>query len=324
MEEPITFVNSEGVKLFGIVHIPDQDQFLGKKIGINLLNPGIKYRVAPNRLNIKIARKLCENGYYVLRFDPAGVGDSEGELPDNVLVSDIWEKIQKALFVQDTMEANKYFVTKYNLDNLVLIGSCGGAITSILTSKTDDYVDGLCLIDVPVNLRTSKMTFADKVVEGSERADWLFSEYNKNLFSLKAWIRFFSFQTNFKALSKVFLMKINKYIKHFYQGKTNKKSIETLCEEKGLNKLFFESFEAFIQQHKSILFIIAENDPGTEVFKRHFRDFLLNENDGHNKYDTLVDLHEIEDANHIYTLVKWQESLIKKICGWLLKEFNPA
>ena len=89
MEEAVTFENKKGEKIFGIVHIPDLTPFGEKKVGINLLDPGIKYRVAPNRLNIKLARRLCQNGYYVLRFDPAGIGDSEGELPQNVLVPDI-------------------------------------------------------------------------------------------------------------------------------------------------------------------------------------------------------------------------------------------
>ena len=55
----IFFKNRNGAKLSGIVHIPEQTLFRGKRIGINLLNPGIKYRVAPNRLNVKLARKLC-------------------------------------------------------------------------------------------------------------------------------------------------------------------------------------------------------------------------------------------------------------------------
>src|SRR4030042_6277377 len=118
MEEPVTFKNKNGQKLFGIVHIPEKSFNIEKKIGVNLLNPGIKYRVAPNRLNVKLARRLCQNGYYVLRFDPCGVGDSEGELPNNIQVPDIWEKIQTGLFLEETIEANDFFYHQYNLGKL--------------------------------------------------------------------------------------------------------------------------------------------------------------------------------------------------------------
>ena len=120
MEKPVVFENKRGEKLFGIVHVPDRNLSVNKKIGINLLNPGIKYRVAPNRLNVKLARKLCQNGYYVLRFDPSGIGDSEGELQANVLVPDIWEKIQTGLFVSDTIDANSFFIKEFDIDKLVL------------------------------------------------------------------------------------------------------------------------------------------------------------------------------------------------------------
>ena len=181
MEEIVTLYNKNQNKLFGIVHIPDQPLANGKKVGINLLHPGVKYRVAPNRMNVKIARKLCQKGYYVFRFDPMGIGDSEGDLPDNILLQDIFEEIQTGLFVPDTMVANDFFCERYKLDQIILMGNCGGAITSIFTANEDRRVDAICLIDMPINFRTSKMTFADKVTEGGGRADWLLFEYYKRI-----------------------------------------------------------------------------------------------------------------------------------------------
>ena len=75
MEEPITITNKNGKKLFGILHTPETTVPGRTRVGVNLLNPGIKYRVAPHRMNVKLARKLCSQGYYVLRFDPFEVYD---------------------------------------------------------------------------------------------------------------------------------------------------------------------------------------------------------------------------------------------------------
>ena len=164
MEEVVTFTNSEGKRLFGIVHIPNNTSSLSKTTGVNLLNPGIKNRVAPHRLNVKIARQLCQEGFFVLRFDPAGIGDSEGELPLGKSMIDTWGTIQRGLFVNDTQIANDYFLNNYNIESLIMIGNCGGAITALLTSKLDYRVNSIILIDVPVFLLDSDFSIADVIV----------------------------------------------------------------------------------------------------------------------------------------------------------------
>lgn len=317
MEEPITFKNKNGARLFGIVHIPEQTSFRGKRVGVNLLNPGIKYRVAPNRLNVKLARRLCQNGYYVLRFDPAGIGDSEGELPENVLVPDIWEKIERGLFVNDTIASNDFFTKKYGLNEIILIGNCGGAITALLTSAEDARVNALCLIDIPINLRTSNMTFADKVLEGGEKADWLFSEYMKRVFRPKSLYRVVTLRTNFKALWKILSIKFQKNFTLFYKNANFPKSIEDLCREKKLNSLFFKSFETFIFDRNPVLFVLAGNDPGAEIFQHYFQNIYLKERFQNREYNKQVEIFLVENANHIYTLIEWQQALINKVCSWI-------
>lgn len=319
MEQPVTFKNEKSENLFGVVHIPQPSSSVGKKVGVNLLCPGIKYRVAPNRLNVKLARKLCLEGYYVLRFDPAGVGDSEGELPNDVLVHDTWEKIQKGLFVSDTIAANDFFTQNYELDQLALAGSCGGAITSLLTSLEDRRIDALCLIDVPVNLRTASMSFADKVVVGGNKADLLFCEYMKKLFRPQSWYRFITLKTDFRAFLKVLNMKFQKTLFPFHNNTTFAENTEKLCREKGLNKLFFQAFETFVTRKKSILFVLAGNDPGTEIFEHYFQNMYLKERRQNPQCDEIVEIFFVENANHVYTLAEWQESLINKVCSWIGK-----
>jgi len=317
MEEPITFENENGDKLFGIVHVPEKSMFGNKRVGINLLNPGIKYRVAPNRLNVKIARKLCEKGYYVLRFDPKGIGDSEGELPDNVLVADIWEKIEMGLLVEDTITANDVFVMNYKINELILAGNCGGAMTSLLTAEKDARVNGLVLIDIPIDLRTAKSTFADKAAVGGKKAEWLFFEYVKRIFRLESWIRFVSLQSDYRALWAVIKMKLKKTFSKFENNKTTFGSTEVLCEQHGLNRLFFRAFESFIKSHKPILFILAGNDKGTEIFQNYFEKIYLKKNSFYNRF---IKIHLIENANHIYTMYEWQQSLINQLLLWISDE----
>jgi len=312
MEKPVSFLNTNGKKLFGIVHIPEGNLPYNKKAGVNLLSPGIKYRVAPNRINVKLARRLCKQGYYVIRCDPEGIGDSEGELPDKLLTADIWEKIQKGLFVSDTIAINDYFIETYGIEKLILIGNCGGAITALLTSAEDSRIEGLALIDVPVNLRIAKQTFADKVAPGSEKADWLFTEYLKRMTRFESWYRFVTLQTNYRALFKTITLKLRE---SFFPSSHNhlNHNIDTLCNKHNLNRLFYQSFESFSQSVKPILFIIAGNDRGTEIFQNYFQSIYFKNKDNHPN----ARIHKIEGANHIYTLYEWQEELINNTINWI-------
>lgn len=316
MDEAVTFKNKKGQKLFGIVHIPDKSRFSDRKIGVNLLNPGIKYRVAPHRLNVKLARKLCEQGYYVLRFDPEGIGDSEGELPEGMPIADVWGKIQTGLFVEDTVIANDFFIEKYDINELILIGNCGGAITSLLTSREDQRINALCLIDTPVYLWNSKMSFADTIIKGGDKADRLFSEYLKKIFNLKTWYNFCTLKSDYKTAWKVSKIKFQEKIIPLLKNNGSKK-IEELCSEKNLNIQFFKSFDSFISKKKPILFISAGNDPGIETFQNYFQNSYLKKRFQDNRHEK-TDFYFIENANHIYTLTEWQERLISKISEWIL------
>ena len=312
MEEAITFTNKNGKKLFGILHTPETTIPGGTRIGINLLNPGIKYRVAPHRMNVKLARKLCSQGYYVLRFDPEGIGDSEGELPENLLTADIWEKIQKGLFIQDVKAANNFLIETCSIQHLLLIGNCGGAITALVSSPEDRRVRGLVLVDVPVNLRTAQQTFADKVAPGSEKADWLFIEYLKRVTRPESWYRFLTLKTDYRALVKTVLLKSKKFFLPLKQHNT-KHDIEQRCEKYNLNPLFYKSFELFTKAKNPILFVIAGNDKGAPLFQQHFQSIYLN-NSSRNKNLTIQG---IDGANHIYTLYEWQEKLFNTIENWI-------
>ena len=77
-ERPVVIPGPNGAAMFGVVHEPVRPRV--PRVGVNLLNPGLKSRVAPNRLNVVLARHLARLGFFVLRFDPPGIGDSAGRM----------------------------------------------------------------------------------------------------------------------------------------------------------------------------------------------------------------------------------------------------
>ena len=263
MEQEISFLNEHGEKLYGIVHVPDGTAPEGRRIEGNLLNPGIKYRVAPNRLNVKLARMLFARGYYVLRFDPEGIGDSEGELPSESPISNIWERIQTGICVSDVKCSNKLFIDTYGIDKLFLIGNCGGAITALLSSMDSHESDGLILINLPVTINGEDKgsSYAENISAGGAYANNAFWGYFQNLKSLESWRRLLTLKSDFRAMTAV--------LNTVFIRKVMKRETKD-CEIKHLNYEAVNSLNSFLAKDKRVLFILAGNDANSFVLLNKF------------------------------------------------------
>lgn len=133
-ERAITFGPDGG--LIGIITTPDERH--SHLPAVVLLNAGLLHRVGPNRLNVDLARALATRGYSSLRFDMAGVGDSElmtGSLLD----------IERSR--QDVVEAMHGMAAAEGSTAFVLIGLCTGAYNAFRAALIDERVTGAVLID---------------------------------------------------------------------------------------------------------------------------------------------------------------------------------
>ncbi|HEV2703008.1 MAG TPA: alpha/beta hydrolase, partial [Steroidobacteraceae bacterium] len=81
-EYPVS-IGSE-TPLFGIITLPAQKEM--RRRGVILLNAGADYHMGPSRMYVSLARRWARSGYYVLRLDLAGLGDSNTRVgkPDDV------------------------------------------------------------------------------------------------------------------------------------------------------------------------------------------------------------------------------------------------
>ena len=84
--------------LFGIVTEPRQDE--PRRRAVILLNVGADDHIGASRMYVSLARRWARSGYYVLRLDLAGLGDSDARRgrPDNqVFPPDALEDIRAAV-----------------------------------------------------------------------------------------------------------------------------------------------------------------------------------------------------------------------------------
>ncbi|MCM8818864.1 MAG: alpha/beta fold hydrolase [Candidatus Omnitrophica bacterium] len=131
MEKQVVFESKNG-KLFGIVHIAEKKQ----SPGVILFHGLTGNKSESHFIFTKLARRLCENGISVLRFDFYGGGDSEGKFEEMSLETEM----------VDGESAIEYFKKqKFILnENIGVLGlSMGAIIGTYIASKYN--TKSLCL-----------------------------------------------------------------------------------------------------------------------------------------------------------------------------------
>lgn len=103
-----------------------------------LLNSGILHRVGACRLHVQQARALAALGFTTLRFDHAGIGDSEGR-------RDTLPFEQAA--VQEAREAMDYLEQTKGAKAFLVSGLCSGADMAHMVAAVDERVKGLFMLD---------------------------------------------------------------------------------------------------------------------------------------------------------------------------------
>ena len=111
-----------------------------------ILNTGIMHRVGHHRMFVTLSRALAGVGFNVLRFDFAGIGDSE---PRTDSLSPLDSSLTDLGEVLDWLEQER------GISRVVLVGLCSGADHAILYGHSDPRVAALVLMDpsIPTTMR---------------------------------------------------------------------------------------------------------------------------------------------------------------------------
>jgi hypothetical protein len=295
--EAVRFVKPNGRALYGMLHTVEERR---GDVGIIILSPGIKNRVAPHRLYVKMAKLFQKMGYEVFRFDPEGLGDSEGEI-DVALAADLYRSIQTGRFIEDTVEAMNWMERERGVSRFILSGLCGGAITGLLAGADDHRVAGLLSLGIPVILDGSAVDSSQFVTEG--QLERLKKGYLKKLTDPKSWVRLLTFRSSFGMLFKSFF---------------RKKKPQDPGQPDNYNPLFSKAFESFAAAGKKMLLLFSGADRLYWEFQEKFleRHGALAE-----RYSDLYAVHVTNEANHIYSFEEWQRDMLSVSRAWLTDNF---
>ena len=125
MERPVVFYNQEQ-QINGILHSP---------VGCDAPCPAVVFfhgftgtKVEPHRIFVKTARELAAIGFYVLRFDFRGSGDSGGDFSDMTIGGEISDAI-KSIDVLTAMPG-------VDIDRIGILGlSMGGCVAACVSGQ---------------------------------------------------------------------------------------------------------------------------------------------------------------------------------------------
>lgn len=314
---PVIFENRDGYKLFGVLEKPDTVE---SSVTVLLLSPGIKMRVGPHRLYNKLSKKLVDLGVNVFRFDFYGLGDSEGDIDESVLVN-VYNSIQDGRFVNDTVDAIDWLEKEQAQSQFILGGLCGGAITGLLTGCDDDRVTGLLALGLINVFEGGEDNFSKFVTEGHLSS--LKEGYIKKLTDFDSWKRLLSFKSDYRLILKILVKPFRKIVnsikKSVEKDDTSVLTIPKELEGSNVNPKFAPAFFKMLTTSKKMLLIFSGADrllwEFEEKFESHYTKKLK-------PYTSQYEVITIPQANHILGLKEWEDEMHAHVEIWM-KQYYP-
>jgi hypothetical protein len=318
--KPLVFENREGMRLMGILHRPVDYR---RDIGVLILSPGIKSRVAPHRLYVKMANKFSNMGFSVLRFDPHGIGDSEGDVEER-MAADFYGTVQVGRFVNDTIDAMDWMQREVGITRFVLTGLCGGAITGLLAGAMDRRVHMLMGLGMPVTLDNAK-TDQTRYMTWGQLHD-VRGTYLRKLLDPKAWGRFLTLKSDYRLILKSVATKRNNHGSRPRMNWTIQDAVrdDLRAEKSGasnnLNPYFPIAFHSMLESRRVTLIFSGADRLHWEFEEKylgsHAKEFR--------RLQGNLDMHVIEKANHVLTFKEWQDEMLAILASGLERFVEPG
>jgi pimeloyl-ACP methyl ester carboxylesterase len=167
--------------------------------GVVMLNCGASSHIGPNRMYVELARRWAALGYYVLRVDLAGLGDSATRPGEN------YNEVYPPGALEDVSSAINFLRAKFAVEHVTLAGLCSGAYHALRSAVAGLHVNTVMLVN--------PLTFYWK--QGSKLSDLQDAEvvrnpgiYAEKVWSLQSWRKVMSGRVNLWRVLMVFLRRV--------------------------------------------------------------------------------------------------------------------
>jgi pimeloyl-ACP methyl ester carboxylesterase len=246
-ERPISF-GSE-IPLFAILTQPSQKEV--RKRGVILINAGADHHMGPSRMHVSLARRWVHSGYYVLRMDLAGLGDSDtraGKADDVTF---------PPAALDDIRDAVAHMRERYDIREITLMGLCSGAYHALRAAAAGLPVERVLMVNPQNYYWSDDMTLDDLQLAEVVRNPGV---YRERIHSVTAWRRLLSGQVNVWRIFKIYV---------YRQVLVLEAALRNLARALRIklpNDLGHE-LEAIVERGVQVTFIFAAGEPGLGLLK---------------------------------------------------------
>lgn len=305
---PIGF-EVEGEKVWGILHEPAQPRDSAPTIV--LVSAGEACRTA--FFYPQLARELAQSGWRVLCFDPRGIGDSEGDLECEFL-SEVFFKIESGALVADVVAAMDFLETEYGSQGHVLVGLCGGAITSIFTAQEDDRVLGIAPFDF--SLKTTPPPTVQGQSKLTPQIPWheAFAQHRGTLFLLTARRIYHSAKNHcgriFRTVSSAIPRRSTPVVgsQHWLRSQIGEDA----------NLPLLTAVKELFDREIPMCFVFADKEH-VHLFKTVLPKVCAERQ----RAESLINLRTISGADHNFIMPGCAEKLTGELVEWLDRQYGP-
>ena len=246
-ERPVFFGADD--TLFGIVTAPEAAET--RRRAVILLNAGATYHIGSSRMYVSLARRWARRGYYVLRMDLSGLGESRARLgcaDNNVFPPDAIEDIRAAV---------EYMQRRYGARELTLSGLCSGAYHSLRAAVAGLPLNRLLMVNAQNYFWDQGMT-----LEGLQLAEVVRNPtiYRERIFSARAWKRFLTGRVNIWRIVRIYLQRPVLAVKSRVRDWARAAGIR-------LRNDLGQELETIIARGVRVVFVFARGEPGIDLLR---------------------------------------------------------
>jgi alpha-beta hydrolase superfamily lysophospholipase len=246
-ERPVSF--GSDTSLFGIVTQPSPKEV--RRRGVVLINAGADHHMGPSRMHVSLARRWARSGYYVLRMDLAGLGDSDtraGKANDETF---------PPAALDDIRDAVAFLRERYEIREVTLMGLCSGAYHALRAAAAGLPVERVLLVNPQNYYWAEDMNLADLQLAEVVRNPGV---YRERIQSASAWRRLLSGQVNVWRIFKIYVYR------QVLSSEAVFRNVARVLRIKLRNDLGGE-LEEIVGRRVQVTFIFADGEPGIDLLK---------------------------------------------------------